>query len=152
MNKIDKLIKEAILSKDKISLNAYKNLKAEIQKVLTAKNAPDYSDDLLIQVCMKQAKILEDVIKQFSEASRDDLVADYTTELEVIKKLFLQPANDAEIYISLYNWCSKNYKIDSEGEIVIPKKEIGTAIKFLKSKFPTTDGKIISEIVKEYII
>ena len=35
---------------------------------------------------------------------------------------------------------------------LIPKKEMGTAIKYLKSKFPTANGKIISDIVKTYII
>lgn len=34
----------------------------------------------------------------------------------------------------------------------IPKKEMGTAIKYLKSKFPTADGKMISEIVKKYLV
>ena len=42
MTRVDQLIKEALLSKDKIALNAYKNLKSELQKVLTAKNAPEY--------------------------------------------------------------------------------------------------------------
>lgn len=30
----------------------------------------------------------------------------------------------------------------------IPKKEMGNAIKYLKSEFPQADGKMISEIVK----
>ena len=34
----------------------------------------------------------------------------------------------------------------------IPKKEMGSAIKHLKSKFPQADGKMISNIVKEYIV
>ena len=29
---------------------------------------------------------------------------------------------------------------------------MGTVIKYLKSKFPTADGKMISEIVKKYIV
>ena len=38
------------------------------------------------------------------------------------------------------------------GVLVIPKKEMGNAIKHLKSKFPQADGKLISTIVKEYCI
>ena len=37
-------------------------------------------------------------------------------------------------------------------EIEIPKKEMGSAIKYLKSKFPTADGKLISDIVKENLV
>ena len=107
-----------------------------------------------MQVITKYAKSLEDAIKQFSEARRDDLVSEYTSELEVIKKLLPKPVQPFEIYESLSYWAEKNYYINDEiaYEIQIPKKEMGVAIKYLKEKFPTTDGKLISEIVKEHII
>lgn len=169
MNKIDQLIKEALLAKDKIALNAYKNLKTELQKVLTAKNAPEYSEALFIQVAAKYAKSLEDAILQFSEAHRDDLVTEYTSELEVVKKLLPEPINEQQICYFIENdenffdkfWVTvedennEEYRNGGEGnhmEIQIPKKEMGTAIKYLKSIFPTADGKIISEIVKRYVI
>ena len=174
MTRVDQLIKEALLSKDKIALNAYKNLKTELQKVLTAKNAPEYSEALFVQVTAKYAKSLEDAIKQFSEAHRDDLVSEYTSELEVVKKLLPEPVNELQIHFELRRWCAGNKygnwielpKYDEmssrpeltahidwyQGEKVIPKKEMGTAIKYLKSKFPTADGKMISKIVKEYIV
>lgn len=169
MTRVDQLIKEALLSKDKIALNAYKNLKSELQKVLTAKNAPEYSEALFIQVIVKYAKSLEDAILQFSEAHRDDLVSSYTDELEVVKKLLPKPVNESEICFELANWMiehgynfhkkstsvlkdNKISKTDFEEFDPIPKKEMGTAIKYLKSKFPTADGKMISEIVKKYLI
>lgn len=156
MTTVDQLIKEALLAKDKIALNAYKNLKTELQKVLTAKNAPEYSEALFIQVTAKYAKSLEDAIKQFSEAHRDDLVAEYTSEWEVVKKLLPEPVNESQIYSELCEWQIKmafenDWKVDLDKPI-IPKKEMGTAIKHLKSKFPTADGKRISEIVKKYLV
>lgn len=162
MTKVDQLIKEALLAKDKIALNAYKNLKTELQKVLTAKNAPEYSEALLIQITAKYTKSLEDAILQFSEAHRDDLVASYTSELEVIKKLLPEPVNESDIcsFIEEDEFFSRFY-VEIHGgerrELVylepeIPKKEMGKAIKFLKSKFPTADSKMISEIVKKYTI
>lgn len=156
MTDVNQLIKEALLAKDKIALNAYKNLKTELQKVLTAKNAPEYSEALFMQVTAKYAKSLEDAIKQFSEAHRDDLVADYTSELEVIKKLLPEPVNESQIEYELGVWCGYNdyfvIKEDKSLANAIPKKEMGTAIKYLKSKFPTANGKMISEIVKKYIV
>ena len=98
MTRIDQLIKEALLSKDKIALNAYKNLKSELQKVLTTKNAPEYSEALFIQVTSKYVKSLEDAISQFSEAHRDDLISSYTDELEVVKKLLPEPVTAEDIY------------------------------------------------------
>ena len=39
---IDNLIYESMKSGNKIELNAYKNIKTELWKVLTAKNDPKY--------------------------------------------------------------------------------------------------------------
>ena len=163
---IDTLIKNATLSRDKVALNAYKNIKAELQKVLTAKNAPEYSEALFIQVAVKYAKSLEDAISQFSEAHRDDLVASYTSELEVVKKLLPEPVNESQIYSELASWAkhstdfpttllynsTKTVKEILEANLRIPKKEMGNVIKYVKSKFPTADGKMISDIVKKYIV
>lgn len=98
---INELIKNATLSRNKVALNTYRNVKAELQKVLTAKNAPEYSEALFIQVTAKYAKKLEDSIKQFLEAHRDDLVSEYTSELEVVKKLLPEPVKPEDIIISL---------------------------------------------------
>ena len=159
---IDKLISEAIKAKDKVSLNAYKNVKTELQKVLTAKNAPEYSEVLLQKIIIKNIKSLEDAIVQFFEAGRNDLVASYTNELVVLKKLIPEPVDAQRLSAELRSWCIDNnyYKIIenldcSSGpnilEIILPKKEMGKAINYLKDKFPTTNGKIISDVVKEYV-
>ena len=146
-------------SGDKVALRAYKNLKAEIQKVKTAKNAKPYTDATEIQLISKMCKNLEDAILDFSKAHRDDLVADYTSELEVLKKLLPEPVNESQICSELSEWCRKNHftqrfqtAIGYEEYLVIPKKEMGNTIKHLKSKFPQADGKLISSIVKKYVI
>lgn len=160
MLNIDTLIKSATLSKDKVALNAYKNIKSEFQKVKTAKNYKgDWNDQLEIQIISKYGRTLEDAICQFSQAHRDDLVSEYTSELEIVKKLLPEPVNESQIY-DLFederiskNYLYKFWKDDGENmNIEIPKKEMGIVIKYLKSKFPTADGKMISEIVKKYII
>ena len=158
MINIDELIKEATLSKDKVALNAYKNIKAEFEKFSHAQILERrITEDVSIRIMASYAKKLEDAIKQFSEARRDDLAADYTAELEVVRKLLPAPVDASEIDYHLYNWADElNYYsgkvLEDRMEIAIPKKEMGAAIKFLKSKFPTADGKMISEIVKKYIV
>lgn len=73
---------------------------------------------------------------------------------------------ESQIYSELDMWCRENnfeYRTKSDSGLVevffpnykfyiIPKKEIGNAIKHLKSKFPQADGKMISNIVKEYLV
>lgn len=156
MINIDELIKNSMKSKNQVELRAYKNLKAEIQLIQTAKNAKPYDEAAEIQLISKICKKLEDSILSFSEASREDLVTEYRDELEVLKKLLPDPVNESDIEYTLYNWADEGNLMDYSGEelpkIQIPKKEMGNAIKFLKSKFPQADGKIISNIVKKYII
>lgn len=150
-------------SGDLTSLRAYKNLKAEIQLVKTAKNAKPYTDATEIQLISKMCKKLEDAIKDFSKAHRDDLVADYTCELEVLRKLLPEPVNESQIYSELSKWCFQNNFIENNSDskmpysvetcnLRIPKKEMGSAIKYLKENFPQADGKVVSYIVKEHVI
>lgn len=143
-------------SGDKVALRAYKNLKAEIQKVKTAKNAKPYTDAAEIQLISKMCKNLEDAILDFSKAHREDLVADYTSELEVLKKLLPEPVNESQICSFVEEYClNNNFVRNTEAQeniIQIPKKEMGKVIKVVKETYPQADGKLISSIVKKYVI
>lgn len=161
MINIDELIKQSIKLKERVKLRAYKNLKAEIQALKTAKNAKPYDSVAEIQLISKMCKKLEDSILEFSKADREDLILEYREELEVLKKLLPEPVNKLQIYSELEDWIKnnisnhisefRNYYPSEENKLFIPKKEMGNAIKYLKSKFPQADGKMISEIVKKFI-
>ena len=165
MINIDELIKQALKSQNKTELRAYRNLKAEFLKAETAKNAKPMDEARQIQVLNRYLKTLEKSISDFSEASREDLAAEYRDELEVLKKLLPEPVNESQIRSELYIWAGNNkliemyltekgvYQFDAieTSKPFIPKEEMGSAIKHLKSKFPQADGKMISNIVKEYV-
>ena len=142
-------------ARNQVELRAYKNLKAEIQTFKTAKNAKPYNEVAEISIIKKYCEKLEKSILSFSEARREDLVTEYSDELEVLRKLLPKPVNESDIEYILYNWADEENFMDYSGsdlpEIKIPKKEMGRAIKYLKSKFPQADGKVISEIVKKFI-
>lgn len=55
MINIDELIKQAMKSKNKIELEAYKNIKVEIQKNQTAKGAKPLTDESQLQIISKYA-------------------------------------------------------------------------------------------------
>ena len=159
MININECIAKAMKSKNQVELRAYKNLKAEIQILQTAKNAKPYNEVAEIQLISKMCKKLEDSISSFIEANREDLASEYREELEVLRKLLPEPVNESQVKGRLAAWCwnlefmkSEQHEAVSSYEMQIPKKEMGNAIKYLKSEFPQVDGKRISEIVKEYII
>lgn len=145
MINVDEYIKQAIKTQDKDKLRAYKNLKANIQLLKTAKNAKPYTEDTEIKLISKMCKKLEDGILSFIEAGRTDLVSEYRSELEILQKLLPEPVDASQIMSELYNGWHNGETIE------IPKKEMGNVIKYLKSKFPQVNGKEISDIVKKYI-
>ena len=158
---IDLLVKNSMKSRNKTELRAYKNLKAEIQAFKTAKNAKPYDEAAEISIIKKYCEKLEKSILSFSEANRDDLVTEYTDELVVLKKLLPEPVNESEICLFIgsdkeyFSQFTEEY-LDESGKVTrgiqIPKKEMGNTIKYLKSKFPQADGKLISIIVKSFIV
>ena len=151
MLNIDELIKESLKNKKTVELNAYRNLNSEITLAKTAKNAMGFNEAVLFSIITKYCKKLEDAEKQYSQADREDLASECRDELEVLRKLLPEPVTASEIYEKLLYWAEKNHYLNEEiaSEIKIPKKEMGVVIKYIKSKLPTADGKMISEIVKE---
>lgn len=96
MININECIAKAMKSKNQVELRAYKNLKAEIQILQTAKNAKPYDEAAEIQLISKMCKKLEDSISSFIEAGREDLATEYRDELEVLKKLLPEPVNEPD--------------------------------------------------------
>lgn len=154
MIEIDNLIKDALKNKQTVELKVYRNLKADIMAFKTQKNAPEYNEASEISIIRKYATKMEDAEKQYSQAGREDLATECREELEVLKKLLPKPVEAQDINSILAGWCVKNNFANTENElkIEIPKKSMGLAIKAMKEVFPTADGKIISEVVKQYVI
>lgn len=156
MLNVDDLIKGSMKSRNQTELRAYKNLKAEIQAFKTAKNAKPYDEVAEIQLISKMCKKLEDGILGFSEAGREDLVSEYRDELTVLKKLLPEPVNESQICSFVEEYCLNNNFVGNteaqENIIQIPKKEMGKVIKVVKETYPQADGKLISSIVKKYVV
>lgn len=154
MLEIDNLIKEALKNKQPVELKVYRNIKADIMAFKTQKNAPEYTEAAEISILRKYATKMEDAEKQYSQAGREDLTTECREELDILKKLLPKPVEAQDINSILAGWCVKNNFVNTENEskIEIPKKSMGLAIKAMKEVFPTADGKIISEVVKQYVI
>lgn len=154
MLNIDELIKESLKNKKTSELKVYRNLKADIMAFKTQKNAPAYDEAAELKIIQKYVTKMEDAEKQYSQAGREDLASECRDELEVLRKLLPEPVEAQDINSILAGWCVKNNFVNTENEakIEIPKKSMGLAIKAMKEVFPTADGKIISEVVKQYVI
>lgn len=141
---IDDLIKDSLKNKKTVELKVYRNLKSDILAFKTQKNAPIYDEVSELKIIQKYVKKMEDAEKQYLQAHREDLVSECRDELEVLKKLLPEPVSDQKIQEEVSQWI-ENHNCENNK---IPKKEMGVVIKYIKSKFPSADGKVISDIIK----
>lgn len=147
----DELIKVSLVKKDAAALRVYRNLKTDVMVFKTQKNAPVYDEAAELKLIQKYFAKMEDAEKQYSEAGREDLVAECREELAILKTLLPEPISEDKIHTFVQDYCAANDFHNNE-TIVIPKKNMGVVIKAVKEQFPTADGKMISEIVKSYLV
>ena len=148
---LDNLIKVSLVNKDNTSLKVFRNLKTDVMVFKTQKNAPIYDEASELKIIQKYAAKMEDAEKQYLEAGREDLASECREELEVLQKFLPKPITPDEIEKKIKVVCYTNGYIQNT-QLQIPKKAMGAIIKCLKGSFPTADGKMISDIVKQYVV
>jgi len=136
-NKLDDLIKEAMKSGEKTRLGVFRSIKTAFMEFRTAKDAKPLDDAAEIKVLRKMIAQREDAAAEYVRGGREDLAEKELLEVQVIKEFL-----PAEI---------TRETIEEAARGIIDVKELkmmGGYIKALKEKFPTADGKLISEVVK----
>jgi len=139
--KIDDLISEATKNEEKFHLEVLRLIKAEFMKYNTSKEAVSKKMDDVIEVTIlkKMVKQRMESAEMYKKGNREDLATNETEEAEYIKRFLPAEAsvNDIESEV--------NRIITSGVEPV--KKNMGQIIKAVKVKYPTADGKVVSQIV-----
>lgn len=154
MLNIDELIKESFKSQKSTELKVYRLLKSMITNFKTQKNAPEYTEAVEVSIIRKYIQQSEEAKQQYEEAGRTALVKESEDEIAVLKELLPAEVQKTDVYPVLNGWCVvKGFLKLGTGEMPqIPKKSMCIAIKAMKEVFPTADGKMISEVVKEYVV
>jgi uncharacterized protein YqeY len=139
---IDKLIKEAILEKNSAKKEAYRAIKAELLLIATGKNAPSVIDEATeIKVIRKLISQRDESIAMYDANSRKDLADMYREQNKYLKELLPPEISKEQIQESIYGFYPNGFT----------QKEMGKVIKAIKEIYPTADGKLIAETVKNNI-
>ena len=139
-NQIDGLIKSAMLNKQASALRAYRAVKTAFMEYKTAKNAKPLDEAAEINIIRKMISAREDAIQQFEAAGRLELAKAEAEEIVYLKPMLPPEASEKDVR--------------AYAESIITEKgmqNMGKYIKIIKEKFPTTDGKLISTIVKSLL-
>lgn len=138
--RLGELIKEAMKSGDKTRLGVFRSIKTVFMEFRTAKDAKPLDDAAEIKLLRKMIAQREDAAAEYVRGGREDLAEKELLEAEIIKEYL-----PAEI---------TRETIEAAAREIIDVKEMkmmGGYIKKLKEKFPTADGRLISEVVKMII-
>ena len=159
---IDKLI--ICATKDKVSAakEAYRAIKAELLLNSSSKNPKPEGkivnkitfcrdneepfeieiNELDLSIIKKQIQIREEQISMYEANSRKDLADMYREQMKYLKELLPPEISKDKIQEAVMTAYPNGYT----------QKEMGKVIKEIKAIYPTADGKVISEVVKEHIV
>ena len=140
--KIDKMIMEALKAGEKIKAGAFRMLKSEFLVFKTAKNAKPLDDVAEISIIKKMIKQRQDAAKEYLEAGRLELADDELDEVEVLKVLLPAEITEEQIKEAVKEVANATVPI---------KKNMGVFMKAVKAKYPTADGKMVSQIVSAFL-
>lgn len=144
-DQISEDIKQAMLAKDKVRLEALRGVKKEILEAKTAKgNDGELSDEQAIKIIQKMCKQRKDSADIFTQQNRADLAENELAELAVIEKYLPKQMSDEELTAEVK-------AIIAEVGATSAKemgKVMGVASKKLAGR---ADGKAISEKVKSLL-
>ena len=89
-------IVKAMKEHNKERLNVLRMVKASVDLEHIDKKV-EINDELVLSVVLKQVKMREDSIEQYSKTSRSDLVEKETMELNILKEFLPKPLTDSEV-------------------------------------------------------
>ena len=134
-------IVKAMKEHNKERLNVLRMVKAAVDLEHIDKKV-EINDELVLSVVLKQVKMREDSIEQYSKTSRSDLVEKETMELNILKEFLPKPLTDSEVDELISESIEK---IKPEG-----MKDMGKVMGYLSPKVKgRTDRKALSIKIKE---
>ena len=152
MIQIDELIKDAMHQKNRELLNVLKLIKAEFLKKQTEPNraSKELSEDEQFKVLMKMAAQRKDSIEQYEKGGRADLAENEKKELEVINSYLPKEASEEEI-IAYTKEAADAFKTSKGDSYMLSMKDMKDIMTFVKAKYPTANGGLVSKTFKDYI-
>lgn len=134
-------IVKAMKEHNKERLNVLRMVKASVDLEHIDKKV-EINDELVLSVVLKQVKMREDSIEQYSKTSRSDLVEKETMELNILKEFLPKSLTDSEVDELISEAIDE---MKPEG-----MKDMGKVMGYLSPKVKgRTDQKALSMKIKE---
>lgn len=136
---IDKLIANAMFAKDEKRLGVLRMVKSAM--LVLEKSGAEYNKTSELKMLLKMKAAMEDSIAQFTAGGRADLADNEKAGLEILNEFLPKEASEDDIKAYV------NEVIDGLGHDV-SMKDMKTILSAVQAKYPTSNGKVVSEVVK----
>ena len=156
---VNNLIKLATLEKNGAAKEAFRAIKAELLLNASSKNPKPEGkficvtgldswkenveiNELDLSIIRKLIKEREEQVSMYDANSRKDLADMYREQMKYLKELLPPEISREQIQEAVMTAYPNGFT----------QKEMGKIIKQIKEIYPTADGKLISEVVKQHIV
>ena len=145
VEQVNEGIKQAMLSRDKVRLEALRAMKKEFIEAMTAKGAShELDDEQALKIVAKLVKQREESASLYRDADRLELAEAEEAEAEVFKGFLPAQLSEEEIEAKVREIIARLGVADIKGMGQV----MGTATKELGA---SAEGKVISQVVKKLL-
>ena len=145
VEQVNEGIKQAMLSRDKVRLEALRAMKKEFLEAMTAKGAShELDDEQALKIVAKLVKQREESASLYRDADRLELAEAEEAEAEVFKGFLPAQLSEEEIEAKVREIIARLGVADIKGMGQV----MGTATKELGA---SAEGKVISQVVKNLL-
>lgn len=141
-DKLVGLIAESMKARNHERTETLRMIKAELLKAEVA-DRKAYNEQVEVKTLLKMIASHKDSIAQF--AGRQDLIDKETAELAIIQEFTPQEASEEDIIRETKSAIDFYQQVNGS----VTMKDMKAIMDFVKSKYPTASGAIISKLVKE---
>lgn len=142
--RLQKDLISAMKEHNKKAVDTIKSVKAMIQMEEISKKK-ELTDEEILSVIVKQVKMRKDAISDFEKASRDDLIASYNEEIDILNEYLPKPLTIEEV----------NAIIDEAFRVVNPtsQSDMGKIMKEVSPKLKArADMGEVNKIIKNKLL
>lgn len=148
LDNISVQLKEAMINKNSVKLKTLRLIKSEITKA--EKDGVVINDTTYFKILTKLINQREDAYNQYIKANRNDLAQLEKEEIDIINELLPKQPSEEEIIFEINNVIN-DYIASKEDNFKLSLKDMKPILLLVQNKYPTVNGKIVSNTLKTYM-
>lgn len=142
---IDKKIANAMKSGNETETLVWRAIKTEFIKFRTSGTNVELTDDKELQIINKMLQQRKDSFEEYKKAGREDLATSEQKEMELLSSLLPKEPTEEDVDNAIKEFVSTKSETPT-------MKDMRDVMTFVKTKYPTVNGGLVSKLFKEKYI